>query len=130
MVLMTENIPPVQILFGDEFQRRLKILKKRYRQIRFDLQPLIDQLKAGKTPGDQIAGTGYTVFKVRVKNSDNHKGKSGGYRVIYQMSSSVCTILILIYSKADQDNVAVEEIKAAIAQFQEDKSRPNPKKDH
>jgi mRNA-degrading endonuclease RelE of RelBE toxin-antitoxin system len=98
---MTEPTSPVQVLFGDEFQRRLKILKKRYRQIRLDLQPLIDQLKAGETPGDQIVGTGYTVFKVRVKNSDNRKGKSGGYRVIYQLSSSVCTILLLIYSKSD-----------------------------
>jgi mRNA-degrading endonuclease RelE of RelBE toxin-antitoxin system len=117
---MTESIPPVQVLFGDEFQRRVKILKKRYRQIRTDLQPLIEQLQSGETPGDQIPGTGYTVFKVRVKNSNSRRGKSGGYRVIYQMSSSICTILLLIYSKADQDNAAVEDIREAIAQFQKD----------
>jgi mRNA-degrading endonuclease RelE of RelBE toxin-antitoxin system len=122
MASMTEK-PPVRVLFGDEFQRRVKVLKKRYRQIRTDLQPLIEQLQYGETPGDQIPGTGYTVFKVRLQNSDSRKGKSGGYRVVYQMSSSVCTILLfllLIYSKADQDNAAVEGIREAIAQFQKD----------
>jgi mRNA-degrading endonuclease RelE of RelBE toxin-antitoxin system len=120
MASMTEN-PPVRVLFGDEFQRRVKVLKKRYRQIRTDLQPLIEQLQSGETPGDQIPGTGYTVFKVRLQNSDSRKGKSGGYRVVYQMSSSVCTILLLIYSKADQDNAAVEDIREAIAQFQKNR---------
>ena len=122
---MTENAPQVQVLFGDEFKRRLKSLKKRYRRIRVDLQPLIDQIQAGETPGNQIAGTGYTVFKVRVKNSDNRKGKSGGYRVIYQVSSSICTILLLLYSKFDQDNVEIEEIQTAIAQFQTDPEQLN-----
>ncbi len=73
---MTEDASQVQVLFGDEFKRRLKIFKKRYRQIRVDLQPLIEQLQAGKTPGDRVVGTGYTVFKVRVKNSDSRRGKS------------------------------------------------------
>jgi mRNA-degrading endonuclease RelE of RelBE toxin-antitoxin system len=125
MALMTEKAPQIQVLFGDEFKRRLKSLQKRYRRIRVDLQPLIDQIQAGENPGDQVAGTGYTVFKVRVKNSDNRKGKSGGYRVIYQMSSSICTILLLIYSKSDQDNVEIEEIQTAIAQFQLDSEQPD-----
>jgi mRNA-degrading endonuclease RelE of RelBE toxin-antitoxin system len=125
MVLMTEDAPQIQVLFGDEFKRRLKTFKKRYRQIRGDLQPLIEQLRAGKTPGDRVAGTGYTVFKVRVKNSDSRRGKSGGYRVIYQRSSSTCIILLLIYSKSDQDNVAMEDIQAAIAQFQTDQEQPD-----
>jgi mRNA-degrading endonuclease RelE of RelBE toxin-antitoxin system len=77
---MTENTPQIQVLFGDEFKRRLKSLKKRYRQIRTDLQPLIEQIQSGETPGDRMVGTGFTVFKVRVQNSDNRKGKSGGYR--------------------------------------------------
>jgi mRNA-degrading endonuclease RelE of RelBE toxin-antitoxin system len=117
MVLMSENSPPVKVLFGDEFKRRLKSLNKRYRKIRTDLQPLIEQLQAGETPGDRIVGTSYTVLKVPIKNSDNRKGKSGGYRVIYQVSSSVCFILLLIYSKSDQETVEVEEIQTAITQF-------------
>jgi mRNA-degrading endonuclease RelE of RelBE toxin-antitoxin system len=125
MTLMPENAPQIQVLFSDEFKRRLKSLKKRYRSIRADLQPLIDQIQSGATPGDQIAGTGYTIFKARVKNSDARKGKSGGYCVIYQVSSLSCTILLLMYSKSDQDNVEIEEIQTAIAQFTTNPKQPN-----
>jgi mRNA-degrading endonuclease RelE of RelBE toxin-antitoxin system len=72
---MTEEIPSIKILFSDEFKYRLRTLAKRYRSIRTDLQPLIDDLQAGNFIGDQIPGTGYAVFKVRLKNSDIQKGK-------------------------------------------------------
>ena len=80
---MTEGIPSIKILFSDEFKDRLRILAKRYRSIRTDIQPLIDDLQIGKFIGDKIPGIGYTVFKVRLKNSDIQKGKSSGYRVKY-----------------------------------------------
>jgi len=51
---MTEEIPSIQILFSDEFKDRLRSLAKRYRSIRTDLQPLIDDLQAGNFIGDQI----------------------------------------------------------------------------
>jgi len=60
--------PAVQIQFSAEFKSQLRSLAKRYRQIRSDLQPLIDRLQSGEFPGDQIPGTGFTVFKIRVKN--------------------------------------------------------------
>jgi mRNA-degrading endonuclease RelE of RelBE toxin-antitoxin system len=72
---MTEEIPSIKLLFSDEFKDRLRTLAKRYRSIRTDLQPLIDDLQIGKFIGDQIPGIGYTVFKVRLKNSDIQKGK-------------------------------------------------------
>ncbi len=81
---MTDETPQIQILFSDEFKTRLRTLIKRYRSIRTDLQPLLNELQSGNFIGDQIPGTGYSVFKVRLKNSDIQKGKSGGYRVIYQ----------------------------------------------
>lgn len=83
-VLMTEP-PAVQVQFSAEFKSQLRSLAKRYRQIRNDVQPLIEQLQRGEFPGDQISGTGFTVFKVRIKNSDIRKGKRAGYRVVYQV---------------------------------------------
>jgi mRNA-degrading endonuclease RelE of RelBE toxin-antitoxin system len=77
MALMTDS-PPVRIQFANEFKVELRTLAKRYRQIRADIQPLIEQLQAGELPGDQIPGTSYTIRKVRVKNSDVRKGKSAG----------------------------------------------------
>jgi len=77
------------------------------------------KLQAGDFVGDQIPGTGYTVFKVRVRNSDIQKGKSAGYRLIYQLESPTSVLLQLIYSKLDQIDVAVQEIQSVIAEFQE-----------
>lgn len=115
MALMSNNLPPIKVQAVPEFQRRLGKLAKRYRHIRDDIQPIFEQLQAGELIGDQIPGTGYTVFKVRVRNSDIQKGKSAGYRVIYQVESSAVILLLLIYSKSDQSDVTVEEIRAAIA---------------
>jgi mRNA-degrading endonuclease RelE of RelBE toxin-antitoxin system len=73
----------IQVEATAKFQRNLRLLAKKYRSIRNDIQPIIEQLQLGELPGDQIPGIGYTIFKLRVKNSDIQKGKSGGYRVIY-----------------------------------------------
>jgi mRNA-degrading endonuclease RelE of RelBE toxin-antitoxin system len=104
-----------ELLFSDEFKDRLRTLAKRYRRIQTDLQPLIDSLQSGNLIGDQISGTGYTVFKVRLKNSDIQKGKSAGYRVIYQLKGSASVLLVTIYSKSDQHTIAVDKIREIIA---------------
>ncbi len=111
---MTDETPEIQLLFSDDFKTRLRTLNKRYRSIRSDLQPLLDELLSGNFIGDQIPGTGYTVFKVRVKNSDIQKGKSGGYRVIYQLRSDTCVLLVSIYSKSDQNDIPANQIREII----------------
>jgi len=65
------------------FERDLKRLGRRYRRIRSDLEPLIEQLVAGETPGDRLQGVPAVAYKVRLTNRDARRGKSGGYRVIY-----------------------------------------------
>ncbi|MDZ7993547.1 MAG: type II toxin-antitoxin system RelE/ParE family toxin [Nostoc sp. EfeVER01] len=101
-----------EVRFTPPFKRRIKTLTKRYRQIQIDIQPIIDQLQAGNFIGDQISGINLT--KVRAKNSDIPTGKSGGYRVIYQVVSPECVLLLLIYAKSDQADVSLEEIEDAI----------------
>ena len=103
----------IQVQFTAEFKSQLQNLAKRYRQIRGDLQPLLEQLQNGEVPGEQIAGTGYTVFKVGVKNSDIQKGKRAGYRVIYQLDAK-SVVLLLIYTKSDLATVSATEIQAVI----------------
>ena len=115
---MCDDTSQLQILFSDEFKDRLRTLAKRYRQIQSDLQPLIDDLQSRNFIGDQIPGTGYTVFKVRLKNSDIQKGKSAGYRVIYQIKDSACILLVTIYSKSDQNTIAADKIREIIAAFE------------
>ncbi|MFN7413812.1 MAG: type II toxin-antitoxin system RelE family toxin [Dolichospermum sp.] len=123
--MQNNNEPlPIEIALTPRFQRDLRELAKRYRSIRSDIQPLIDQLQAGEIPGDRIAGIKYQVFKVRIKNSNIQKGKSGGYRVIYYLKNAQGIILTTIYSKSDLTDVSNEIIEQAIAQYEEENTIP------
>jgi len=54
-------------------------------------------------------------YKIRLKNSDNQKGKSGGYRVIYFVIDNDKLITLLsIYSKSDLENINENEIDKKI----------------
>ena len=124
---MQNNNEPllIEIALTPRFQRDLRELAKRYRSIRSDIQPLINQLQAGEVPGDRIAGIKYQVFKVRIKNSNIQKGKSGGYRVIYYLKNAQGIILTTIYSKSDLTDVSNEIIEQAIAQYEEENTIPD-----
>lgn len=111
---------PIQIDLTPRFKRDLQNLAKRYRSIRSDLQPLIEQLQSGEIIGDRIIGIEYQVFKVRLKNSNIQKGKSGGYRVVYYLKTSTKIILATIYSKSDVSDVSNEIIEDAIAKYEEE----------
>jgi mRNA-degrading endonuclease RelE of RelBE toxin-antitoxin system len=119
---MQSEPSPMQIALTPRFKRDLRELAKRYRSIRTDVQPLIEQLQAGELLGDRIAGVKYQVFKVRLKNSNIQKGKSAGYRVIYYLKTDEGIILATIYSKSDLSDVSNKAIEEAIAQYEEDNS--------
>ena len=59
-----EPAEPVRVEYIPEFKRNLRALAKKYRHIRSDVQPVIDQLRAGEVIGDQVPRTRYTIFKV------------------------------------------------------------------
>ncbi|OCR01480.1 addiction module antitoxin [Oscillatoriales cyanobacterium USR001] len=113
-----QNDPPlIDIKPTQEFQHNLRALSKKYRHIRSDVQGIIELLQAGELLGDKIPGTGYEVFKVRVKNSDIQKGKSGGYRLIYYIKTLTTIILITIYSKSEQSDITAERIRQIVTDF-------------
>ncbi|KAM3110861.1 type II toxin-antitoxin system RelE/ParE family toxin [Phormidesmis sp. 146-20] len=105
---------PIEVRVSDRFESEVRQLGKRYRRIRLDIQPIIDQLESGELPGDQIPGMNYTLFKVRVKNSDVQRGKSGGYRIIYYLKTEVQILLVTIYSKSDKSDIAADEVREII----------------
>ena len=109
----------IQIIVSPDFQAQTRKLGKRYRSIRTDLQPLLNDIQSGNFMGDRLTDTGAIIFKVRLKNSDIQKGKSGGYRVIYQLRDNTCVLLLVIYSKSDQEDVSTDQIRAIIAAFDE-----------
>ena len=79
----SEEARRVEVAFTPEFKRNVRRLARKYRRIRSDVAPVIERLERGETPGDQIQRTGFSVFKVRIRNRDAQRGKSGGYRMIY-----------------------------------------------
>lgn len=117
---MPNEASNIEITVTPEFKRSLRTLAKRYRSIRSDIQPIIDRLQSGEILGDQVSGVGYTVFKVRIQNSDNQKGKSGGYRFIYYLKTSASILLVTLYSKSDQGDIAANTIKTIITNSETD----------
>ena len=107
----SEPAESVQVEYTHEFKRNLRALAKKYRHIRSDVQPVIGQLQAGEVMGDQVPRTRYAIFKVRVRNSDIQKGKRSGYRLIYHLRTPENIILVTIYSKLDQSDISVEQIR-------------------
>ena len=107
---------PIKVERSIEFKKNIKKLEKKYRSIEEDLEPLIKQLESGETPGDRISGNKYPVYKARVKNSDNKKGQSSGYRVIYYTIATNAILLTTIYSKSERANISNREIEDLIEQ--------------
>ncbi len=83
-----------------------------------DIQPIIEQLQQGEILGDRIPKIGYEVFKLRVRNSDIKKGKSGGYRLIYYVKTPKGIILLTIYSKSNQADITADDIQSIIAEYE------------
>jgi mRNA-degrading endonuclease RelE of RelBE toxin-antitoxin system len=108
------NNPPVLVEPTEYFEKVFKRLRKKYPHIGSDLKILTDQLEVGETPGDQIPNVKYPVYKVRLRNIDTQKGKSGGYRLIYYVRIKEHIILLTIYTKTEQTDISPEAIRHLI----------------
>jgi mRNA-degrading endonuclease RelE of RelBE toxin-antitoxin system len=117
-----DSQPSVTIDLTPEFYRNLRDLDKRYRHVHADIQTVIQDLEVGNFVGDRISGIGegYVMLKVRIKNRDIHKGKSSGYRLIYQVESPTSVLLLTIYSKSDRSDITAAELRSIAAEFQDD----------
>lgn len=104
----------MQIDYSAEVKKNLAKLARRYRRIRQDVQPVIETLIAGQTPGDQVPGVGYPTYKVRIKNSDAARGTSGGYRLLYYLRTSERILLVTLYSKSDAEDVPPDVLRRLI----------------
>ncbi|MEK9150422.1 MAG: type II toxin-antitoxin system RelE/ParE family toxin [Candidatus Desantisbacteria bacterium] len=109
----------MQIEFTPEFKRNLRMLARKYRSIRMDIQPVIEQLQKGIIIGDQIPEMGLLIFKVRALNRDIQKGKRSGYRLIYYKKTRIKIVLVTVYSKLDQSDISSKEIKDIVQGFEE-----------
>jgi mRNA-degrading endonuclease RelE of RelBE toxin-antitoxin system len=117
---MQDKIPPVKVIPSSRIAKDIKKLRKKYDSVERDIEPLIKVLELGETPGDRISGNRYPVYKVRIKNSNNRRGKSGGYRIIYYTVTPEAIVLITIYSKSEQENISDREIEDIIEQYEQE----------
>ena len=103
---------PIHIEITKEFKRNLRTLSKKYRNIRSDIEPVVEKIQKGQFVGDRIQKTGhFNVYKVRARNRDNRKGKRGGYRIIYFVENDRKVILVTLYSKTEQSDISAEKIQ-------------------
>jgi mRNA-degrading endonuclease RelE of RelBE toxin-antitoxin system len=107
------------VRFADEFEKELYQLSKKYRNIQQDVEPIIQQLEQGIILGDRLTGFGSEiyVYKLRVKNSNIQKGKSAGYRLIYLLESATSVLLLTIYSKAEKEDITVNDINSILGEY-------------
>lgn len=108
----------IEIELTSEFLNDVKKLRKRYRSIQADIEPVVESLSKGEEIGIRVSGAGYAVFKVRVKNQNIKKGKSGGYRLIYQLQAPNKILLLKLYSKSDTGTITTKALTEIIAEHQ------------
>jgi mRNA-degrading endonuclease RelE of RelBE toxin-antitoxin system len=101
-----------KIIPSEEFKKKTKILQKKYRNIKQDIELLVKELLDNPFMGIEL---GNNTYKIRIKNSDNNKGKSAGYRVItYVVDKENKIFLVSIYSKSKHENILDNELKELI----------------
>jgi hypothetical protein len=95
----------------EEFERDYKILLKKYRSLRADVETLKEELLKNPQMGDKVFGN---MRKVRMAITSKGKGKSGGARVITHtviVSISAAKIrLLTIYDKSERDTISDKEL--------------------
>jgi mRNA-degrading endonuclease RelE of RelBE toxin-antitoxin system len=111
----------IEVVYAEEFFRAARKLQRRYPHILDDAESLADRLEVDEKPGDRLRGLEYKAYKVRVKNRDAQRGKSGGYRIIYYFESASKVVLITIYRKSDQSDIPTDVIRRIIEEYETQK---------
>ena len=106
---------PYDIILGPAFKRSIKALKKRFPSVKRDVELAIEILLENPDIGSVIPGAS-GVRKLRVRNSDLSRGKSGDYRMLYYIEDhqNQRVYLLLLYAKSDRETVSLREIQALI----------------
>jgi mRNA-degrading endonuclease RelE of RelBE toxin-antitoxin system len=116
--MRSEPPPSIQVEYTADFKRDLKRLHKKYRNVRADVNHFVRRLEAGETPGSQVQGTGYTVYKARVRSSNLGRGKSGGYRVLYYLKTAARIVLLTIYAKSASEDISITRIRRIVREHE------------
>ncbi|QSZ42176.1 hypothetical protein GJV85_08645 [Sulfurimonas aquatica] len=85
------------------FQKDVKRLYKKYKQLPSDLKVLNKELLENPKSGIEL---GHECYKIRLANSSNPTGKSGGFRVIYYYIDEDNNLYLMsMYAKSELENI-------------------------
>lgn len=101
------------------FEKDIKRLSKKFRKIHNDVDNIINQLEIGILLGEAVTGLTLSnnerVYKCRIPNTSNKRGKSGGFRLIYYVITDDDEIYLLtIYSKTETEDLEAATIRKYI----------------
>ncbi|MBC8449015.1 MAG: type II toxin-antitoxin system RelE/ParE family toxin [Chloroflexi bacterium] len=113
---MSYNVIPAR-----SFKHSVKRLQKRFPHVKDDVRVAIQVLLQAPRLGVVVPG-GSGVHKLRVRNTDLGKGKSGGYRLLYYVEDQPVPIiyLLLLYAKSDREDVTRQELKQLLDELGEE----------
>jgi len=90
------------------YKRAVKKLSKKYSNIFDDVDEFLNSIKTKEDLGIELKSN---VYKVRIKNSNKNRGKSGGYRLISYLKIVDNELhLLYIYDKSQIVNLTEKEI--------------------
>ncbi len=105
-------MPRIKIVALPQFQKEIKQLSKKYISLAEDFEKLLSLLESSPTTGESL---GNNCYKIRMKITAKHAGKSGGARVITCVKIIGSIIyLVSIYDKADRETITKKEIAAVL----------------
>ncbi|MYD11641.1 MAG: hypothetical protein F4X02_16550 [Chloroflexi bacterium] len=108
---------PTQVDSSEAFDKESRRLNRRFPSLEAEIDRLTTQLEQDARPGVKLAGIGYEAYKVRLPNRSARRGKSGGFRVIYQEKSGRLVLLLLLYSKTERADIPNDVIIRVIEEF-------------
>jgi mRNA-degrading endonuclease RelE of RelBE toxin-antitoxin system len=98
----------------DKFSKSFKKLAKKYKNIKQDYEKLLEILQLN----NNAIKISENIYKIRLQNSSNTQGKSGGFRVIYFLKTSKNTIYLLdIFSKNEVSNIDKNKIMDMVENY-------------
>lgn len=104
----------VEVIVTNTFSKNVKKISKKDKLLHKDLQYLYNLLQENPKSGIFL---GNNAYKIRLKNSSNNKGKSGGYRVISYLYKDDVIGLLTIYLKSEKENIFEDEIDSLIVEL-------------
>lgn len=106
-----------------QFEKDLKRLSKRYRNLFDDLAPILDSIKKGQCIGTLLTVADFfKAFKVRFANTTINKGKSSGFRLIYahfEGENYNLAIALSLYCKQDVASISDRELVRLFSEAQD-----------